>query len=181
MSEEKKKYYTISVYTENKPGLVHKVTIIFTRRRLNIENIIASESEIEGVYRYTIGVITTETMVRKVVKQIEKQIGVYKAFFHDDDNIVYQEIALYKMPTDVLLEGNTIEQLLREHHARLLSVEREFMIIEKTGHKEETQLLFEVLKPFGVLEFVRSGRVAITRPMKEFITHLEELREAHEF
>ena len=105
---------------------------------------------------------------------MEKVIDVLKDFFHEDAQIVHQEIALYKIKTDALTNGD-VEKVIRQHHARILTVDREFMVIEKTGHVEETQLLFENLQPFGVLEFARSGRVAVTKPMKNLSIYLDEL------
>lgn len=168
------KTYTVSVFTENSIGMMNRITIIFTRRHLNIDSITASESEVKGVFRYTIVLRTTKEQVEKVIGQLEKVIDVLKAFVHEDAQIVHQEIALYKIRTDALTNGD-VEKVIREHHARILTVDPEFMVIEKTGHVEETQLLFENLQPFGVLEFARSGRVAVTKPMKNLSIYLDEL------
>ncbi|MCW5518813.1 acetolactate synthase small subunit [Aureitalea sp. L0-47] len=170
-----KKRYTISVFTEDNVGLLNRVTIIFTRRKINIESIAASDSEVKNVHRYTIVITETEDLVKKVVLQLEKQVEVIKAFYHEDDAIVYQEIALYKVPTDILVAGKEAEKIVRSHYARVLSVEADFTVIEKTGHKEETQALFNDLEPYGILEFVRSGRIAISKPMKTLTSIVEEL------
>lgn len=171
----KKERYTISVFTEDIVGMLNRVTIIFTRRKINIESIAASESEIPNIHRYTLVISEAEDMVKKVVLQLEKQVEVVKAVYHKDSEVVYQEIALYKVPTEVLLSGGEAEKIVRAHHARVLSVEPAFTVIEKTGHKEETQALFNQLEPYGMLEFVRSGRVAITKPMKTLKSIVEEL------
>jgi len=170
-----KNKYTISVFTEDIVGMLNRVTIIFTRRKINIESIAASESEIANIHRYTLVVNESEEMVRKVVLQLEKQVEVVKAVFHLDSEVVYQEIALYKVPTGVLVSGGEAEKIVRAHHARVLSVEPAFTVIEKTGHKSETQTLFNDLEPYGMLEFVRSGRVAITKPMRTLKSVVEEL------
>ena len=167
-----KNTYTVSVFTENSIGMMNRVTIVFTRRHLNIDSITASESEVPGVFRYTIVLRTTRQQVDKVVGQLEKVIDVIKAFVHEENDIVHQEVALYKIRTETL---TNVEKVIREHHARVLTVDPQFMVIEKTGHVEETQLLFEKLRPYGVLEFARSGRVAVTKPMKELSTYLEEI------
>jgi acetolactate synthase-1/3 small subunit len=167
--------YNISVFTENSVGMLNRITIIFTRRNINIESITASESEIEGIHRYTIVVNEPKETVRKVVSQIEKQIDVVKAFYHSDDEVVYQEIALYKLPTTVLASGGDAERIVRAHHARILTIESEFTILEKTGYPDEIKELFTELKPFGLLEFVRSGRVAISKPMKTLEEHIEDM------
>ena len=156
-------------------GILNRVTIIFTRRKINIESIAASESEVDGVHRYTIVVSEEEDLVKKVVLQLEKQVEIIKAVYQADDEIIYQEIALYKVPTDVLVNGGDAEKIVRAHFARVLSVEREFTILEKTGHKDETKALFKDLKPYGILEFVRSGRIAITKPMRTLESIMVEL------
>lgn len=167
--------YTISIFTENFIGLLNRITIVFTRRHINIESLTVSESELKGVHRFTIVIKSEEEKVIKLVKQIEKLIDVLKAFYYTNEQTVFQEIALYKVSTHALKEGRTFERLIREHHARMLTVESEFVVIEKTGHKEETSALLRQLQPFGVLEFTRSGRVAISKPMKEFSSYLKEL------
>ncbi len=171
-----KNTYNISIFTENCIGILSRISLIFNRRHVNIESITASPSEIEGVHRYTIVVSVTLDQVQKLVSQIDKQIEVFKAFFHLDSEVVYQEIALYKIPTVSLSQRAGTEDLLRLHNARILTIQDEFTIIEKTGHSMDISLLFEALKPFGLLEFVSSGRVAISKPMKTLETHLEELK-----
>ena len=174
-----KKRYTISVFTEDIVGLLNRVTIVFTRRKINIESIAASDSEVQNIHRYTIVVNETEDLVKKVTLQLDKQVEVIKAVYHIDEEIIYQEIALFKVPTDILMQGGEAEHILRAHHARVLSVEPEFTVIEKTGHKEETQHLFDELEPFGILEFVRSGRVAITKPMRTLTSIVNELENTY--
>ena len=168
------KRYTISIFTENFIGLLNRVSIIFTRRHLNIESITASESEVKDVYRYTIVLTTTEEQVLKVVRQLEKIVDVLKAFYHTDEEAIFQEIALYKIRTSSLSQSNA-EQLVRKHNARVLSLAEDFTVLEKTGYKEDTQAFLEDLASVGVLEFARSGRVAITKPMKELAAYLGEL------
>lgn len=168
-----KKRFTLSIFTENIVGILNQVTIIFTRRHINIESIVVSESEIDGIHRYTLVISETDEVVRKVVLQLEKQVDILKALYHEDKDVIYQEIALFKMPSDVLMKDGEAEKIVRNHFARIISVEDGFIILEKTGHKEETQKLFNELKPYGVLEFVRSGRIAITKPMETLETILK--------
>lgn len=169
--------YTISIFTENFIGLLNRITIIFTRRHINIESLTVSESEVKGVHRYTLVIKSEDEKVKKIVKQIEKLVDVLKAFYYTNEETIFQEIALYKVSTAGLKEGRNFERLIRDHHARMLTVEAEFVVIEKTGHKEETQELLRQLQPFGVLEFARSGRVAVTKPMKELSSYLKEMEE----
>ncbi|GJM27667.1 MAG: acetolactate synthase small subunit [Cyclobacteriaceae bacterium] len=171
--------FNLSILTENKSGLLNAVTIIFTRRKINIESINVSETEVEGVSRYTIVIESTREKVEKVVKRIRKLIDVFWAFVYEEDEIYYQEIALYKVPTKVFLDGDNAEHLVRNNGARILVIEEDFIIIEKTGHQHETKDLLEKLKPFGVLEFVRSGRVAMSKSTRRTDLFLRELHNHH--
>ncbi len=175
-----KKEYTISVFSEHKVGLLHRITVIFSRRKINIESLNTSESEVRGIYRFTIVIQATEAMARIVTRQIEKQIGILKAFYHTVDGIVYQEIALYKVPTVAFANGDEVESLIRQHNARILTIEPDYTVVEKTGHKDETKLLFRALEPYGILQFARSGRIALTKQIKEISAYLKEIDEHHE-
>lgn len=158
-----KQEFTIMAYTEDQVGLLHRITIIFTKRKINIESLTASESEMDGIYRFTIAVTETEELVAKVVKQIEKQVEVHKAAYFKKPQVVQQELALYKMATESLTDGVEVERIVREHSARFLTIEKDFVVIEKAGYRREAFALFEELKPFGIIEFVLSGRVAVAR------------------
>jgi acetolactate synthase-1/3 small subunit len=174
-----KQEFTISVFTEDHIGILNQITIILTRRQINIDSITASESAVKGVHLLTIVVRTTNEMVQKVARQMEKLVDVLKVFVHSSEHIIYQEIALYKITTKGLMSGNAIDHVVRSHHARILEVTPEFIVIEKTGHKSEITELLNNLQPYGVLQFARSGRVAITRQVKELNTYLREMDEAH--
>ncbi len=176
--QDVEKQFTISILTEDKPGLLNAVTIVFTRRKLNIEMINVSASEVAGVSRYTIVCTTTKERVEKLVSQIRKHIDVLGAFVYEEDEIHYQEIALYKVPTKIFLGGVEVEKIIRANNARILVIEKDYIIIEKTGLKNETQQLLDILKQYGVLEFVRSGRVAISRSKRKTETFLEELEKS---
>lgn len=166
--------FTVSIFTENTIGMLNRITIIFTRRHLNIDSITASETEVKDVHRYTIVLRTTREKIEKVAGQTDKLIDVLKVFVHTDDEVVHQEIALYKIKTTGF-KSNDVEQVVRQNSAKVLTIDPDFIIIEKTGHKGEIQVLFEKLKPFGILEFACSGRVAVTKPMKDLSTYLKEL------
>ena len=176
--DQQEKMFTISVLTENKSGLLNGIAIVFTRRKINIESINVSITEVEGVSRYTILVESTREAVEKIVKQIRKLVEVLGAFVYEQEEIHYQELALYKVQTKHIMNGNKVEDLVRNNGARILVIEEDYIVIEKTGHMHETHLMFEKLKPFGVLEFVRSGRIAISKSKRETTTFLKEVEEA---
>ncbi len=161
------KEFTIITFSENSIGLLNRLTIIFTRRHLNIESLTVSESALHGIFKFTIVVKSTQSNIEKVVKQIEKVVDVLKAFYLCEDEIIYQEVALYKVPTEAVTQSNEIEMLVRKHNARILEITPDYTAIEKTGHKDETQQLFDDMKKFKVMQFTRSGRVAITKARRE--------------
>lgn len=163
-----KKEYTITVYTENQVGLLNRIAIIFSRRKINIESLNTSPSEVEGIHRFTIVIDETEEVVSKLARQIEKQVDVLRAFYNTSDEIVWQEMALYKVPTDEIAEKVIVERLLREHGARAVVIRKDYTIFETTGHREETNNLIKVLEPYGLIEFVRSARVAIIKASNGF-------------
>jgi acetolactate synthase-1/3 small subunit len=175
-----KQEYTISLFTEDHIGIMSQITIILTRRQINIESITASESAVKGVQMLTIVVKTTAEMVQKVARQIQKLVDVLKVFVHTSEDIIYQELALYKVATKGLMSGNIIENIVRSNQARILEVSPEFIVIEKTGHKSEINELLHQLEPSGVLQFVRSGRVAITKQVKELNAYLLEMDNANQ-
>lgn len=171
--------FTVAVFSENQVGLLNQISIIFTRRCLNIESLSVSPSSIEGIHKFIITCFSNRAMMERVVKQIEKRIDVVKAYLYTDDEIVYQEIALYKVPTEALLDDTTVEKIIRDHNARILEVTREYVVIEKTGHLDETTDLFHELQKYDILQFVRSGRVAVTKARAELLSDylaLQELR-----
>lgn len=170
-----KKEFTISVFTENKTGLITRVVSVFTRRHINIDSLTTSQSSMEGIHRFTIVVHVTEEQVRKLVAQLDKQVDVLKAFYYHPDEVVYQEIALYKIPTQVFADGTNMEKLIRSHNARILDIEPQYIIVEKTGHQAETEALLNDLRNHGIYEFVRSGRVAIVKPMEQLNTYLKSI------
>ncbi len=171
--------YTISLFTEDHIGILGQITIILTRRQINIDSFTASESAVKGVYLLTIVVKTTSEMIQKVARQMEKLVDVIKVFVHTSDQIICQEMALFKVTTKGLMSGNIIDTVVRNHHGRILEVSPEYIVIEKTGHKDEIDVLLNYLEPYGVLQFVKSGRVAITKQVRELNSYLKEMDEAH--
>ncbi len=176
MTEEQ--LYTVTIYTENSVSLLNQVSIVFTRRGVNIESISAGPSSIDGVHKYTITCRGTRALLNKVITQIEKRIDVLRAYLLTDDDIVYQEVALYKVSTVSLLDEPNLEVILRRFGANILEITRDYTVIEKTGHSSETQALLDQLQPYGILQFTRSGRVAVTKSREEKLTQYLIDREA---
>jgi acetolactate synthase-1/3 small subunit len=136
-----------------------------------------SPSEIEGIHRFTIVIDETEEVVRKVCRQIEKQVEVLKAYFNTNDEVVWQEMALYKVSTDEITEKVKVERLLRECGASVVAIRKDFTVFETTGHREETNKLIKALEPYGLIEFVRSARIAIIKESHGFHEKLKEFEQ----
>src|SRR5687768_5262135 len=173
-----KQEFTITVYTENQIGLLNRIAIIFSRRKINIESLNSSPSEVASVHRFTIVLQETEEVVRKLVSQIEKQVEVLKAYYNTNEEIVWQELALYKVSTDEIAEKVKVERLLREFGARAVVIRRDYTVFETSGHREETDRLVKVLEPYGLIEFVRSARVAIIKASAGFHEKIREFENA---
>ena len=160
---EEKKHFTISIYSENNVGLLNRISAILLKRHINIESFSTSVSEIPDVYRFVIVVHLSQQKVKKVVGQIEKQVDVIKAFYHTDEETIFQESALYKVKSSALFEERHIQNVIKESHANIVTVSPEYFVIEKTGFRHETEKLYNDLAPYGLLQFVRSGRISVTK------------------
>lgn len=175
---EDKTLYTVTIFSENTVGLLNQVTSVFTRRQLNIETLSVSQSAIKGIHKFTITVFSDRDTMVKVVKQIDKRVDVLKSYFNTDDELVVQEIALYKLSTSEFLRLGSVEPLIRKYNARILEINENCVVIQKTGHYTETQNLFEELSDMiGVLQFIRSGRIAINKSKTERLSDMLRERE----
>ncbi|MGB3546652.1 MAG: acetolactate synthase small subunit, partial [Saprospiraceae bacterium] len=127
--------YTITVFTTNQTGVLTRVVTLFNRRHIGITSLTTSQSSTPGIHRFTIVVDVSSEMVAKLTAQLDKQVDVLKAYYYEPDEIMYQEVALYKVPFKVFADGSAAEELIRRHNARVLLIETEFVVIEKTGHE----------------------------------------------
>ena len=167
------KLFTITIFSENTVGLLNQITIIFTRRQLNIETLSVSPSAIEGVHKFTITTFSDEETMKKVVRQIDKRVDILKAYYNTDEGLVHQEIALYKLSTDLFIRMEGVEELIRRYNARVLDINETSVVLEMSGHYNDTQSLFrELSESIGVLQFIRSGRIAITKSKVERLSDM---------
>ena len=169
-----KKWFTISAYSENNLGLLNRISGIFLKRHINIESLNVSKSEITNISKFTIVVFTIEENARKIVGQIEKQVEVVKAFYHTDEETIYQESALFKIKSDLLFDERQIQNIIKESNATIVTVSRDFFVIAKTGRRNEIEQLYDWLKPCGIMQFVRSGRIAVSKNRMDIRTLINE-------
>ena len=177
---KKKKLYTLLVYSENVAGILNQVTAVFTRRQVNIESLNVSASSIPGVHKYTITAWSDEDQIIKIARQIEKKIDVIKANYFTDDQLFIRESGLYKLATPMVLENSEISRTIRRFDAQIIEVNPTYTIVMKHGVTEDIISLFRALDTFGcVLQYTRSGRIAVTRGMQEQVSEFLEEREQH--
>ncbi len=155
--------YTISIYTENNIGLLNRIATIFLKRHINIESLTVSSTEIENVSRFIIVSHLSEENVKKIIGQLEKQVEVIKAYYHTNEQSIYVQTALFKIKSNLLFEERQIQNIIKNSNAQIVTVSPEFFVIEKSGRKEEIEALYDELLPFGIMQFVRSGRISVTK------------------
>ncbi len=166
---DNKKLYTIIVHSENIAGLLNQVTAVFTRQQLNIESLNVSASSIKGVHKYTITCWCTPALIEKVVKQIEKKMDVIQAHYFTDDEMSTPEFQASPEPS----------KIVRRYGAHIVEVNPVFSIVEMTGMSDDiTNLYDDLCAQNCVLQFVRSGRIAVSTScferVNEYLAHREE-------
>lgn len=172
-----KQEYTITLYTENSIGMIGRISNIFSRRKINIESLNTSPSEVEGIHRFTIVTVETEEVIRKLCRQLEKLIDVLKAYYNTNDELIWQEQALYKVPAEVVAEKVYVERLLRQYGANAVVIRKDYIVFETAGHREEIDRLTEELTQYGLIEFVRGARIAIIKASAGFHAKLKKFEQ----
>ena len=174
-----KTLYTIIIHSENIAGILNQITAVFTRRQINIESLNVSASSIKGVHKYTITCWTTPDVIDKVVTQIEKKIDVIQAHYFTDKEIFQREVAMYKVATPEFQANPEVSKVIRRYSAHIVEVNPTFSIVEMVGMSDDITSLYQELKQLNcVLQFVRSGRIAVSTScferVNEYLAHREE-------
>lgn len=175
---EEKKLYTLLVYSENIAGILNQITAVFTRRQVNIDSLNVSASSIEHLHKYTITAWSNKDQIEKITKQIEKKIDVVKAMYYTGDELFIRETGLYKLATSTVLENPEVSRAIRKHEATITEVNPTYVIVMKSGLTEEILSLYNTLAAFGcLLQYTRSGRIAVTRSKQEEVSEYLQERE----
>ena len=175
---EEKTLYTLLVYSENIAGILNQITAVFTRRQVNIESLNVSASSIPGLHKYTITAWSNEDQITKITRQIEKKIDVVKATFYRDEELYIRETGLYKLSTPDVMANPEISRTVRRNDAFITEVNPIYVIVMKSGRTEEIMTLYDKLNAFGcILQYTRSGRIAVTRSTQEEVSKYLEDRE----
>lgn len=176
-----KTLYTLLVYSENIAGILNQITAVFTRRQVNIESLNVTASSIKDIHKYTITAWSDEEQIKKITKAIEKKIDVVKVDYYTDDQLFTHEIALFKISTQVLLDNPEISRTIRRHDARMMEVNPTYSTVLLAGLTEDIADLFKMLNGYNcLLQFTRSGKIAVTRSFEEPITDFLDEQESIE-
>ncbi len=176
--DNEKKLYTLLVHSENIAGILNQITAVFTRRQVNIESLNVSASILKGIHKYTITAWSDEEQIKKIVKAIEKKIDVVSCAYYLDDELLIHEVALFKISTPDLLENPEISRCIRKADARMMEVNPTYSTVLLAGLTEDIVHLFKQLNGFNcILQYTRSGRIAVTRAMEEPITEYLDQQE----
>ena len=155
--------HTIAILVEDHPGVMSRVAGLFTRRGFNIESIAVGHSETAGISRMTIVVSGDQKILEQVTKQLNKLVDIIRVRDIPPQNILERELLLIKVHTDSLSIRAEIIQLVEIFKAKVVYVERNNMTIEMSGDEEKVEGFLKLLEPFGIIEIVRTGKIAIAR------------------
>ncbi len=158
---------TFSIFSENSPGVLHRVIALFTRRKINIESLTVSHTETEGVSRFTIVVNCRLELAHLVGRQLRRIVEVLKVKVSENSQLIYKEIAFFRIGTPDARARQFAASHAVRHGASIVSIDAEALVIEKTGTEEEIQELFSSFKTAPILEFIRSGRIAVRKQLIE--------------
>ena len=162
------KEYIVIAFTENQIGVLNRITALYLRRKINIESLKVSESSIKGISMFVISAFTTQEIIEKLVRQLRNIIEVIQVEYYSDDELITQEIALYKISSKIVRESGTVDMLIRSWNARIIEMNPSFVVVEKTGTREEIENLRAELESRKILlEFTSSGSVVLHRESLE--------------
>ncbi|MGZ8802774.1 MAG: acetolactate synthase small subunit [Mycobacterium sp.] len=162
MSATVPRTHTLSVLVEDKPGVLARVSSLFSRRGYNIQSLAVGATEHKGLSRMTIVVDVEESPLEQITKQLNKLINVIKIVEQEDANSVSRELALIKVRADAATRSQVIEAV-NLFRAKVVDVSTESLTVEATGTAEKLEALLRVLEPYGIREIVQSGVVSVSR------------------
>jgi acetolactate synthase, small subunit len=158
--------HTLAVTVENKPGVLTRVTTLFRRRGYNIDSLTVGTTENPGVSRMTIVVEGDDNVIEQVSKQLYKLVDVCKVVDITDERSVDRELVLIKVKADNNVRAEVV-QLVDIFRARIVDIGKTSLIVEATGDRGKIDALEESFRPFGIIELVRTGKVAMVRGTSE--------------
>jgi acetolactate synthase-1/3 small subunit len=157
--------HTLAVTVENKPGVLTRVATLFRRRGYNIDSLTVGTTENPGISRMTIVVEGDNKVIEQVTKQLYKLVDVIKVIDITSENSVDRELVLIKVKADNNVRADIV-QLVDIFRARIVDIGRNSLIVEATGDRGKMDALEDSFRPFGIIELVRTGKVAMVRGSK---------------
>ena len=137
--------YIVIAFTENQIGVLNRITGLYLRRKINIESLKVSESSIKGISMFVISAFTTHEIIERLVKQLRNIIDVIQVEFYSNEELITQEIALYKISAEILRQSDTVDRIIRQWNARFIEINPAYVVVEKTGTREEIDRMRETL------------------------------------
>ena len=171
--------HTFVAYVEDKPGVLNRVASLMRRRAFNIESLTVGPTEQAGVSRLTMVVDTDDAGARRLEANLYKLVNVLRVEIVTDLPSVIRDLALIKVAADASSRAQVM-QLVDVFRARVVDVANDSLIIEITGTEDKLEGLVDVLRPFGIIEMVRTGRVAMSRGLRSATTPTEATRIAED-
>lgn len=156
--------HVLSVTVRDKPGVLMRIAGLFARRGFNIESLAVSQSETPGISRTTFVITGEDRVIEQVEKQLQKLIDVIKVTNHTEGiKSVDRELMLIKVAVSSSEARTEIRQIAQDFRARIVDVHRDALVFEVTGDEGKMAAFIEQMRPFGIIELIRTGRVALTR------------------
>ena len=155
--------HVMSVTVRDRPGVLVRIAALFARRGFNIESLAVAQSETPGVSRTTFVVYGEDQVIEQLQKQLQKLIDVIKVIDHSEGPSVERELMLIKVAVHTPEDRVELRQIAQDFRARIIDVDRHALVFEVTGDETKTDAFIEQMRPFGILELIRTGRVALPR------------------
>lgn len=154
--------HNLSVLVEDQPGVLARISALFSRRGYNIESLAVGPTETAGYSRMTIVVTCDDLALEQIIKQLNKLINVLKIVELDEGAVIARELMLIKVRADEQ-SRSAVLQVVELFRAKVVDVTNDAVTVEATGSREKLEALLDVLKPHGIKEIVQSGVVALAR------------------
>jgi len=162
--------HTLSVLVEDKPGVLARISGLFSRRGYNIQSLAVGPTEEEGMSRMTIRVTVDEFPLEQVTKQLNKLVHVIKIVELEPSTSVQRELVMMKVRADASVRSQVLE-VTQMFRAKVVDVSPEAVTVEATGTEDKLAALRRMLEPFGIREIVQSGMVALARGPRSIAAH----------
>jgi acetolactate synthase-1/3 small subunit len=161
-SAESHKEHFVIIYAQDFQGIFGAILNIFSEKLMTIESLNSTLVE-KGIYKIIIEIKEKDDFVKRVVKQIEKQIDILKIENHSEEDLIHSESALYRVPYNDFIDNGTIQNMIEKYQAKIIEIRRDYVFIGKNGSADEISNFFKAMAPYGSVDFNRSGKIIMVR------------------